>query len=406
MHSDYHQKQHVQHPQHVSENNVLKGNLNFLGLSDLFQIIGGNNNTGVLHLRSRYVPTKGLIYFRKGSPIQSTCGSLKGLESIYSLFGWAEGAFEFHERDVKVSTAIKQSRMEIVLDALRLLDDGKIKTIGPPSIDEPLSGRGPMDGEEKGLPLIEGPLMDFSFVVGEESFRDGKRIIKEGGHGKWISAISEGTVRIRRETPNGSLDVARLGVGSYIGSFRALLFGEYTRSASIYPEGNVGLFTLSAELFQREYASLSPIFQKFILSLDSRLIKITDRAVDLNEEPYVANGFAKDKKMIIEKGAVQKDLYRIRQGNAYIVGQTEKGMLPLLALGKDDVFGYNPFLDYGHESRMASAMGSNDLEITKIDTEGLEKEFDGLTNTFRNMIYHVCNCITTTTRLAYHLHAR
>ncbi|MEE8399008.1 MAG: DUF4388 domain-containing protein [Desulfobacterales bacterium] len=392
--------------QPASESNALKGNLTFLGLSDLFQIIGGNRNTGVLHLKSRYAPAKGLIYFQKGTPIQSTCGSLKGIESINSLFGWTQGEFEFREGDVHVPAQIKQSRMEIVLDALRLLDDGKIQKIGPCSIDEHSSGEGQRAGAGEELPIIRGPLTDFSYVVGEEVFSDGKRIIKEGGHGKWISAINEGTVRIKRKTPSGSLDVVRLGVGSYIGSFRALLFGEYSRSASIYPEGNVCLFTLSAERFQREYSSLSPIFQKLILSLDNRLVKVTDRVVDLDDRTCAANGFAKDKKVITEKGAAGEDLYRVQRGNAYIVGETEKGMLPLLALEKDDIFGYNPFLDYGHEPRLASVMGSDDLEMEKIDTQGIEKEFDGLSNTFRNMIYHVGSCITTTTQLAYRLHAK
>lgn len=389
----------------MSENFALEGDLSFIGLADLFQILGGNNSTGVLHLKSRYAPTEGLIYFRNGSPIQSSCGSLKGIESLYSLFGWTEGEFGFQESDVQMPTRIKQSRMEIVLDALRLIDDGKIKQVGPPSVDDDSFGRGLEDGEDKKLPLIRGPLMDFSYTVNEELFSDGKIVIEEGGHGKWISVIGEGAVRIRRKTPNGSLDIARLGVGSYIGSFKTFLFGEHNRSASALSEGNVCLFTLNAELLQGEYSSLSPMFQKLLLSLDNRLIKVTDTAVDLSQREDTTTRFAENKEVIIKKGTDQKDLYSIEQGEAYIVGQDPKGIVPLLTLEKEDVFGYNPLSDYGHEPRMASAMGSDDLITAKIDTEALQEEFDGLSSTLRNMVYHVCNCITMTTRLVYHLHA-
>ena len=100
----------------MSDRIVLRGSLGFVGLADLFQILGGNNSTGMLSLKSRFVPAKGTIYFQKGSPMQSACGSLSGAEAVYSLFGWADGEFEFHESDVQMPRRIKQSGMELVLD--------------------------------------------------------------------------------------------------------------------------------------------------------------------------------------------------------------------------------------------------------------------------------------------------
>jgi len=65
--------------------------------------------------------------------------------------------------------------------------------------------------------------------------RRGERILKEGGHGKWIWVILEGAVEITRETPDGPLVVARLGEGSFIGTFAALRFKEHARTANVTP---------------------------------------------------------------------------------------------------------------------------------------------------------------------------
>ena len=387
-------------------NAVLKGNLHFICLPDIMQILGGNNSTGVLRIMSPYVPDAGLIYFLNGNPINSTCGSLKGIKSIYALFGWTEGKFEFHEDEVQVEHLIKQSRMEIVLDALRMLDDGVTKRVGPPSFDEADVEKRVGAGEKKGLPVIKGPLINYSDVAEEDLFDDGAMIAKEGGFGNWIWVIHEGIVKVRRETINGYLDIARLGEGCFIGTFRALLFGEYKRSAAVFAEGDVRLCTLKMERIENEFSSLSRSFRSVLLSLDDRLRRVTDRAVELYNQKDHNNGFTKDKKMFIKKGSSQKYLFAIRQGEAHIIGQTQKGPLPLLTLGKDDVFGNNPFMDFGHEPRSASVLASNDLKVAQLDTRKLQEEYDSLSNTLRNMIYHLCNCITMTTMLVYNLHNR
>ena len=115
----------------------MTGKISFLGLADIFQILGGNNSSGILHLTSTYAPHPGKIFFLNGDPINASNGPLKGIEAIYSLFGWMDGDFEFQLDDVSVEHVVKQNRMEIVLDALRLLDDGEIKRVAPPSFEDP-----------------------------------------------------------------------------------------------------------------------------------------------------------------------------------------------------------------------------------------------------------------------------
>jgi len=77
----------------MRENVVLAGNLKFLALGDILQLLGANSSTGVLRLISRYATEPGFIYFESGNPTNASCGKLVGLDAVYSLFGWTNGHY-------------------------------------------------------------------------------------------------------------------------------------------------------------------------------------------------------------------------------------------------------------------------------------------------------------------------
>lgn len=390
----------------MSNKSVLAGNLKFLCLADLFQILGGNNSTGVLRVKSQYVPKPAQIYFMKGNPINASNGSVQGIDAIYALFGWTEGDFEFTEQGVNAKRVIKQSRMEIVLDAMRMVDDEVIKKVGPSSFDEgsvPENG-GTKDGGEGLLKVIKGPLVNYSHILEEEEFIDGARITKEGGHGNWIWVILEGTVNISRETPEGPVTVARLGEGCFIGTVSALSFKQYSRSATVSASGDVWLGSLDTEYLSREYGSLSPNFIGLLFSMDGRLRKITDRVVELLMKEDKSKELIKGKKLIMKKGSLKEGAFTIIDGESCVVGHSKKSHIPLFTLTEKDVFGYVPFIDIGHEPRYASVMASKDLHVNKLDVESLNKEFDSLSDTLKTMILNTGTCIYTTTRMVYHLY--
>jgi CRP-like cAMP-binding protein len=390
----------------MSAKAALAGSLSFISLADIFQILGGNNSTGIMHITSQYVPKPGLIYFLNGDPINATSGPLSGLDAIYALFGWIEGKFEFYEEKVQIGRVIKKNRMEILLDAMRMLDDGLIKKVGPPSFDEGVSVESSKTrSEKKGTPhVIKGPLVDYSHVLDEEEYHIGEKIATAGGHGKWIWIILNGSVSVSRETANGPMNIANLGEGCFLGGFTVLPFTEYTRSVTITALDDVRLGLMDTEFLYRDFMSLSPDFRRILLSLDGRLRKITDRVVELLRKEDKTKGFTKNKKVIIEKGSSKQEAFAIIEGETYVVGQTQKGYLPLLTLEKDEVFGYIPFMDMGHEPQSALVLASKDLKVHKLDTESLQKEYEHLSGTFRNMIYNACTCTFLTTKLAYHLY--
>ena len=72
-----------------------------------------------------------MIFIENGNPVNASTAALSGLEALFGLFGWSEGRFEFSLGPVNCAKTIKKGRMEIILDGLRLLDEGKIEKLGP-----------------------------------------------------------------------------------------------------------------------------------------------------------------------------------------------------------------------------------------------------------------------------------
>ncbi|MCK5203902.1 MAG: DUF4388 domain-containing protein, partial [Desulfobacterales bacterium] len=167
----------------MNNNCDLSGSLNFLNLGELLNLLGSNGSSGVLRIKSSYASESGSVYLQKGNPINAANGSLSGLSAVFALFGWTEGEFEFTEEDVTCEKTITKSRMEIILDGLRLLDEGKIAKLGQAKSAKQQPESSVTSGK---LPLIKGPLVDYSYIVDEEGFYDGDEIVQEGNHGDWI----------------------------------------------------------------------------------------------------------------------------------------------------------------------------------------------------------------------------
>ncbi len=389
----------------MSDKAVLFGDLCFISLADCFQILGGNNSTGTLQISSPYVSSSGNIHFIDGNPVNAKSQSLQGLEAIYSLFGWTEGTFAFHEEPVDAERVINSGRMEIVLDALRMLDDGLIKEVGRSSINHvsDVNDYGPGKGKGEFMPVVRGPLADYMYVIDEEGFRDGMKIVREGGHGTWIWVILEGVVRITRQTSAGTMDIARFGEGCFIGTLTSFLQRDYVRSATVSAEGDIQLGVLDTQRLYKEYAGLTSDFRTLIFSLDGRLKKITDRAVELHEKGHGDEVLTSKEPPALSEGTGQGEVFSIMEGQAQLVRETPKGYLPLLTLEGGDVFGNVPFLDMGHEPRRASVIGSEDLKLNRLDAAKMAKEYARLSPTFRNLLDNTCTCVALTTRVASYL---
>ena len=373
------------------------GNLNFLNLGELLQLLGSSSGTGVVQISSDYAAQQGLIYIEKGNPINAANGSKTGIDALFSLFGWKDGQFEFIQETVTCEKVINKSRMEIILDGLRMLDEGQVEVLGP--ADGALNPS-ELVTKSGSLPLLKGPLVDYAYVVDEEGFYDGDEIVHEGNHGNWIWVILEGVAEIAKETPNGNLKLLRIGDGAFLGSIASLLKGDNVRSATVTADGNVQLGMLDAQLMTSELTNCSLEYREFIESLDERLKRVTNMAVELYSESQQLAGIIQGKKSLIKQGLPENRLFRIRSGNAYVARETDVGIVPVAQLKAGDFFGHIPFLDMGQEPDSASIFASNDLKISALDPKALQEDHEKLSSTLQNILAHMATSISVTTLIA------
>ena len=380
----------------MASNVVLSGNLSFLNLAELLQLLGSNGSNGILRINTKFAPEPGIVYFLNGNPVHSLSGSLRGLDAIFSLFGWTEGEFTFSDEPYEGESTINKSRMEIILDGLRMLDDGEIEKIEPANIEVETAAKKDTTSKSS-FPHIKGPLVDYLHVVDEEEFFDGEEIIIEGNHGNWIWVILEGTVELSRTTPNGPMKFLHISDGAFIGSITSLLSDESVRNVTAQAIGNVQLGMLDSQGMGSEFSRLSPEFRNIVRSLDNRFNEIMSRAAACFVGKNDPNQLLKDKRPVIMEGKNDDKSFIITGGRASVVRKTKNGVVPLITgLGKGDFIGQIPFLDMGLEPTSAVVVGDKRLKVSPIDQETLQEEFDQLSLTFKNILENISTNILAT----------
>jgi CRP-like cAMP-binding protein len=375
---------------------VFSGKLTYFSVGDLIQLIGANGSTGVLQITSPYAAHKGEIYFSNGNPVDAACGSETGLGAIYTLFGYVQGEFGFSLKTAYPHVAIHESRMQIMLNGYKKLDDGEIKKVGPITFEK-LADESMVQGIP--LPLIKGPMVDYTYVLDEERFESGSEIVMQGRHGSWLWVILDGIVQIIKETPLGTVKIVRIGQGAFVGSVASFLMGDYVRSATAIAENNVLLGVLDSHRLLTEFNRLSPEFKNCFLSLDKRLKQVTDRAVDYycgkdstsdvgEKVPFTVNERDQDK------------LCLIKEGRAYVVRKTPAGEVLLASLFAGDFIGPLSFIDLDHEFYSASVYGSKNLRVEEINREALISEYGRLPSTLKNIISTIGSSVSATSMMA------
>lgn len=373
----------------MRDNVVLAGSLKFLSLGDLLQLLGANSYSGVLRLISRFAVEPGFIYIKNGNPINASCGKAQGLDAIYTLFGWLDGEFEFADMDVVSEKTINKSRMGIILEGLKMVDDGQIKRVGAEA--QQRVKRNPSGTDD--VALVKGPLVDYMYVADEEDFFDGEYIVEEGKHGSWLWVILEGVVEIVKDSSKGSIPIIRLGDGSFIGSFASFLIQGHIRTATAVAVGNVQLGVLDSQRLAQEFAQLSPEFRGLLISLDKRLKLLNERIVDLRTGRTAGEVVSNLKKVIIPQGTSDDSLYLVREGTAAVVRKEDEGRVFLGNLRKGDYFGRLPFLDFGQEPEQAAILASDDFNALKVDIHPFQHEYNQLSTTFKNFVDNVATCV-------------
>jgi CRP-like cAMP-binding protein len=371
----------------------LSGNLEFLSLADVMQLLGGNGDSGVLRIFSPFTADTGVVFFLDGNPIDAFAGSKTGIDALYALFGWVEGHFEFRTEKCPEEKKIKQGRMEIILDGLRQLDDGEIERLGAKKEKADTTVR---DGQT----VLKGPFVDYMYVVDEEAYQDGHELVTQGKHGDWIWVVLEGAVEVIRETPKGPQSIITIGDGTFIGSIQSFLNSSVARNATIKAVGKVQVGVLDSRKLSTDCGRISREFKSFIFSLDNRLKSISDTVVELSLGNDKLPEAIKDKKPMINQGEEEDRLLKIVQGEACVVRKTKQGQVLLASLQKGDFFGKVPFLELGNEPNSAAVYGSADLKAEPVDLAEMQAQFDRLPLTIKNIMESTAICIAASAQTA------
>lgn len=115
------------------------GTLGLFSLVDLFQLLASARRSGRLtvdHPRGR-----ARVYFDKGVAVHADFDGMGGEEAVYALFADERGAFEFRIGMPAPEETIKSSTENLVLEAVRRLDEARRDAATPADPAEPRVSR-------------------------------------------------------------------------------------------------------------------------------------------------------------------------------------------------------------------------------------------------------------------------
>ncbi len=366
--------------------NLLSGDLNFLELAEILQLLSMTGKSGILFIESPWTDSQGQVEFSHGSPVDAFDGEKDGLEALYALFGWKGGNFSFSDNHEPKKRRINKDRMSIIMNAMRLLDEGRINILGPESQKASPSQHHITDETaDEYIPLVHGGFPDYSDIVDEERFNDGQPIFLEGKFGRWVYVVLDGRVNLTKSTVAGDTTLYQMGPGTYPGSI--LFFSEEkARSTGLFACGQVHLGVLNLERLQSEFSTKTAEFQSLASGLALRVKKLADTIarfrfdkevseMDLNEmEPISLPGMDSDQVMIIKSGHGQ---LAIDQG---------EHLIPMAELGAGDIIGDIPFLDSALKMDGACVFGTNSIQLKTPDIKHLAEEYYQSSATIAAMI--------------------
>lgn len=108
--------------QQASQEGVIRGRLSEMNLIDLFQSLELGQKTCALTFTREGENCR--MYFLEGQLHHAELGTVEGDDAVYRVAGWSDGSFQidFNARSDKKTTT--QSTQGLLMEALRLLDEG------------------------------------------------------------------------------------------------------------------------------------------------------------------------------------------------------------------------------------------------------------------------------------------
>jgi len=121
----------------------------------------------------------------------------------------------------------------------------------------------------------------FEYIVKEEHYSDGDMINEEGSSGNWISVVLEGQVKIKKQSPKGSITLMTLKEGNAFGELVFFETVKETRFMSVTAVGNVVVGILDTERLTIDLNTLSPRLKKLIACLMRKRRESTNKLIQM-----------------------------------------------------------------------------------------------------------------------------
>ena len=288
--------------------------------------------------------------------------------------------------------------MEIILEGLRMVDDGKIKRASSPKLQKAASAV----AGQPGITILKGPLVDYLYIADEETYHDGEVIVEEGNHGSWMWVVLEGVVEIIKKTPSGPLSLGMLSEGSFLGDIATFLAREHVRGASAYARGTVQLGVIDAQRLSNEFSTLSRTFRDLLLSFDQRLGQVSGHALRVRLGQPILADLQEDMSVFSFDECEENKFFTISNGDAVLARAMGKDKVKVVManITKGDYLGHIPYLYTGLEPDNAIVLVSKDIELEPLDPMQFQPEYDQLSSTFKNIIEHISASISITAKMA------
>jgi len=98
------------------------GDLKDLSIVELVQMLNLNKKSGVLYIKAK---EKGAIYLKDGHLYAAVNDDKNGEEAFYNLVTFEEGTFNFELKEVDIDQNIKNSTMNVIMEACRIMDESR-----------------------------------------------------------------------------------------------------------------------------------------------------------------------------------------------------------------------------------------------------------------------------------------
>ncbi len=239
---------------HTENVRGFKGAVTGLPLSDVIQLKGHNMFTGCIFVN--YGDKQGVIYFQDGEIVHAEQGRTEGERAFYEIISWPGGRFDIEAKIISDRKTIDKRLTHLLLDAHRMIDEGKIDEMGgeQEKVDSSSEARPRLTANSVCLKLMSIPGVAYAVMFGADG------VPVEDGSSEALALSVQGHAMVTHGGKLGEMfgHGGKLGELFGVGGVKSLAVQDRKRQLLLFEvrnfhlilaiKGNVQLAQVEAEL--------------------------------------------------------------------------------------------------------------------------------------------------------------